>query len=305
MRSRTPVTLIIGSDGLVGRALMMHLQQTGERVIGTTRRHALVDQTHLYLDLADEGTTWRCPWPVSVAVICAGVTKLEACKRDPVAASRVNILGICALAERLVRHGTFVIYLSTNQVFDGSTPYRKPDEPFSPITEYGRQKAEAERQLSRWADAISIVRFTKILEPKPPLFSAWATSLRKGESIEPFSDMRMAPISLGCAVAVLRLVADKRLTGVLQVSGDTDISYEDAARHGATLLQADPRLIQPITSAQSDCFSEPVASHTTLNVDRLKSALGIIPADVWSTIEGAFLSLLHAQDEAALGAPIR
>jgi dTDP-4-dehydrorhamnose reductase len=191
--------------------------------------------------------------------------------------------------KNLVAGGAFVIYLSTNQVFDGSVPHRLPDDPLSPVTEYGRQKAEAERQIRQHGDSVAVVRFTKILEPSPLLFSAWVESLKNGESIQPFSDMVLSPIPLSCAVSVLRLVADQRLPGILQVSGESDVSYAEAARLAVKLVKADPSLVKPIKASESARFIEPLPKHTTLNTDRLKSTLGIIPPGVRWTIERAFI----------------
>ncbi len=288
MENREKSILIVGSDSFVGRALMAYLQQSGEPVLGTTRRHETVDEAHLYLNLAEGLGEWQCPQPVAIAIVCAGVTKLEACQRDPVTTARVNVQATTALVKKLVTKGVFVIYLSTNQVFDGAKPHRLPDDPVSPVTVYGRQKAEAERQISQWGDSVAIVRFTKILEPKPPLFIEWAESLKHGKIIHPFSDMFMAPIPLSCAVSVLRLVADRRLPGTLQVSGESDVSYAEAALLGTRLLKADPNRVQPVKASESGRFTEPLPTHTTLNIDRLKSALGITPPVIRWTIETAF-----------------
>jgi len=286
-----PVILIVGSDSVVGRALMAYLQEAGDRVVGTTKRRESVDELHLYLDLSEDVEGWRCPWPVAVAVVCAGVTKLDACWRDPVATARVNVQNVPALVKNLVATGTFVIYLSSNQVFDGSVPHRLPDDPVSPATEYGRQKAEAERQISQWGDSAAIVRLTKIIELPFPLFSRWADSLEKEEVISPFVDMSMAPVPLNGAISILRIVADLRLPGILQVSGNEDISYAEAAGIGARLLGLDLGLVKPITVSEFGSYMETVPANTTLNIDRLKYVLGVVPPDVRWTIKRAFKNL--------------
>ena len=283
-----PSLLIVGSDSMVGGALMTHLRQANERVIGTTRRRDAVDGARVYLDLAGDVERWRCPGAVSVTVICASITKRDACRRDPENSARVNVDGVSRLVTRLVDQGAFVIYLSTSQVFDGKTPHRLPDEPYSPVTEYGRQRVKVERDLSRWGDAVAIVRFTKILRPSDPLFTAWSDALRRGEPIHPFSDMVLSPVPLSCAVSVLRLVVDARLPGILQVSGDRDISYAEAARWGAEVAGADPHLVQSVSVNEVGAVTEPAASHTTLNSDRLRSVWGIEPPDVRWTVESIF-----------------
>ena len=273
--------LVIGADGLVGGALIRRLRNAGVSVAGTTRRRANVHERCIHLDLTDRAGQWRPPWPVSVATICAGVTTVQACKDDPRSTAAINVEAISNLAANLVAAGAFVILLSTNQVLDGSTPRQAPDAPLSPATEYGRQKAEAERRMAQHGQSVAIVRFAKILGPQPSLIAGWTGALKRGEPIQPFSDMTLAPVPLSCAVTVLTLVAGLRLPGVLQVSGEEDITYADAARIGAKALGADTRLVQPAAAGTG-----PV--HSSLNTDRLKTALGIVPPPAQWTIEAAF-----------------
>lgn len=285
-----PAYLVVGLDSLIGGALFRRLRDAGERVVGTTRRRDKVTEHCVYLDLLDAPDKWRPPLPVSVAIVCAGVTKLQACQSDPVGSSRINVEGIPALVKSLVAAGVFVIYLSTNQVFDGSKPFRPADDPLSPATEYGHQKAEAERQISLCGDSIAIVRFTKVLEPQPPLFVSWIEALRNGSQVHPFSDMVMAPVPLGLAAEGLQRVAQAGSPGVFQMSADQDISYEQVARHMARRVRANEDLIQPVRSAESGFFPGPTPSHTTLDASRFREEFGIETPRVWSTIDSALES---------------
>jgi len=285
-----PVHLVVGSDGMVGGALFRRILSSGQPVLGTTRRASSVDEHHIHLDLADGADAWRCPRSVSIAIVCAGITKVQACREDPAYSFSINVKGISGLIANLVAAGAFVIFLSTNQVLDGSIPRQLANSPRAPATEYGRQKAELETRLAQHGDSISIVRFAKILGPQPSLIPAWVESLRSGSAIHPFSDMTMAPIPLSCAVTVLLLVAQLGLPGILQVTGQQDISYADAARYGASALGLDPQLIQPGTAADLGAVTDPIPAYTSLNIDRLKATMGITPPDVRWTIETAFAS---------------
>lgn len=267
---------------------MTHFRSSGMRVVGTTRRPGNVSESTLFLDLSDSVEEWSCPWPVTVAVVCASVTKLDECRRDPERSALVNVCNTSVLIRELVAKNAFVVFLSSSNVFDGSVPYRSPDDPLSPITEYGRQKAEVEQQIRSFGDSVSIVRMSKVLGPEFPLFAVWKQALRKGEAIPPFEDMTLAPIPLRCVISVLSLVCDLRLTGVLQVAGSRDVSYAEAALVGAKALGADPGLVQPVKASESNRFKEPWQKHTTLNVDRLRAKLGIEVPDVEWTIETAF-----------------
>jgi len=195
---------------------------------------------------------------------------------------------VAALTTSLVEQGAFVVFLSTNQVFDGSKPHTESAAALSPRAQYGRQKAEAERFVGQYGNSTAIIRFTKILGPNQPLFRGWSEHLRKGEAIQPFSDMYFSPIPLSCVTSVLRLVLDTRLSGVLQVSGTRDVSYADAARIGAGLMRVSQDLVQPVETREKLPDSEPFPKNTTLDVSRLRADLGVEPPDVEWTIETAF-----------------
>ncbi len=280
--------LVVGSDGMVGAALMRCWASAGRPVLGTTRRQAADGDGRVKLDLAAGVDQWRCPASVKVAVVCAGVTTLAECKRDPIRTAMINVEGVARLVEKLVLQGVFVVYLSTGQVFDGSIPACPPDNPVAPCTEYGRQKAEAEREVKRWGDAVAVVRFSKILGPGPSLLATWKEALKRGETIQPFSDVVMAPVPLSCALSILELVASRRRPGIWQVSGVSDVTYAEAAYLGARALGIEPTRVRPRPASDSGVELEFVATHATLDITRVRSELGMEPPDVHWTVVTAF-----------------
>ena len=296
-------SLVVGADGFIGQALVDHLESAGKQVLETTRRIDTTSEKRYFLDLGEDVSKWRPTREVAVAYLCAAVASLDQCRRAPVQSAIVNVHHTLAVAETLLAHGAFVVFLSTNLVYDGSIPFRKASDSVCPVTEYGRQKAEAERQLLALGDSVSIVRFTKILGSDVPLFKGWVQALRNNnEVIHAFSDMVMAPVSLSLTVRVLEGVAQRRLSGILQVSGDQDITYEHAARYMAQRIGTGPDRIQPIRSADAGLRLEATPAHTTLDATRLRTELGIDPPSVWATIESgcariAGMSLFLDQDK--------
>lgn len=279
--------LVVGSDSTIGSAVTSRLRSEEIPVLGTTRHPERVSEANLFLNLAGDVHSWSCPIPVSVAVICAGVSSVAACALDPVRSKLVNVRGIAALAERLIFDGAFVIFLSSSHVFDGLKADYLEDEPTCPVTEYGRQKAEVEQILRQWNESVAVVRLTKILGPVNPLFSSWMNSLKRGNVIKPFSDMRFAPIPIACVTSLLRHLIESRIAGVWHVSGNEDVSYSDAARLCASLLHASQDLVQPV-SVQEAGYPEVVMSNTTLNTHRFESELGMRRPDAMKTLEKAF-----------------
>ena len=275
--------LIVGADGIIGRNLVAAFESAGKAVWQTTRHLDQVGGQRVFLDLSKDLTQWSLPpAPISTAILCAAVTSLESCRLDPKSSRRVNVLGTIALAKRLVEAGTFVVFLSTNLVFNGEAPFVKPTDPVNPQTEYGSQKAEVESQFLAWGEKIAIVRFSKVLSPDMPLFQGWIRDLKAGKVIYPYSDMVMAPVSLVFAVKVLLEVTERRVTGIFHVSAMQDVSYAAAAQHIARKLGVDMELVQPIPYRESGLAFAPLNS--SLESSRLVE-LGLCAPDAGDAFE--------------------
>jgi dTDP-4-dehydrorhamnose reductase len=261
-------------DSTIGGALAARLCSGGVRVLGTSRRGRQEPDTE-QLDLENHDV-WRAP-KVDHAFLCAAVTSIEACERDPETTRVINVDAPVSLAERLLDRGAHVTFLSTNLVFDGSRAARRVDEPTCPVTAYGRQKAEAEEKLLALSKRVSVLRLTKVLGPNHQLLTGWAEDLSAGRAIHPFCDVVIAPVSLEQTLDTLCGIAPRDASGVFQLSGDRDISYADAARTFASELGADPELVQPLAGRHRLVVAP--ATHTTLDTTSLVG-VGIV---AWPT----------------------
>lgn len=90
---------------------------------------------------------------------CAALTDVDGCARDPQAAQRVNGLGARNVAEAAEAAGAALVYISTNEVFDGAKrePYLETDAPH-PINPYGRSKLAGEQFVVHATQRCYIVR---------------------------------------------------------------------------------------------------------------------------------------------------
>jgi dTDP-4-dehydrorhamnose reductase len=80
-----------------------------------------------------------------VVIHAAAWTDVDGCARDPERAYRANALGTQNVALACAACGAAMVYVSTNEVFDGEAtePYREWDAPH-PINPYARSKAAGE-----------------------------------------------------------------------------------------------------------------------------------------------------------------
>ena len=202
------------------------------------------------------------------------------CEREPERTREVNVDHTVTLAQRLVDAGVFVVFLSSNTVFDGSTPFANSSQLPNPQCEYGRQKAAAEAEILNFGDKAAVIRFTKIFDPNTRLMRGWVSSLRYDAPIQPFSDAMIAPVSIAFAATVISAVVEHQSGGIHQVSASHDISYVHAATYLATQLGANPKLIRAVSS--KDTGGPIFPKHTTLDTITL-SQLGFdAPPPTWA-----------------------
>lgn len=282
--------LVIGGDGLIGSALVQFLKRAKESFIYTSRRKPSMRTDCLYLDLTKEQFNLNEIDCVDVAIFCASITKVDVCEKYRITSKLVNVENMFKLARILADKGAHIIYLSSNAVFDGSKEYPSHEDPISPITEYGRQKAEAENLLiNNYPFSVAILRLTKVLGLSNSLFDDWVLSLRKGNVIHPFYDMYIAPIPVSFVISVIRLVADRGIKGILHLSGDKDFSYADIAFMASNWLGAKKEQVKPIHARESNLNKSVIrTSKTALDISRLKCELGIAPPSSHWTIQKAF-----------------
>jgi dTDP-4-dehydrorhamnose reductase len=279
---RDGAVLVVGGDSTIGAAVAARLEAAGRAVIRTTRRDT---SGAVPLDLAAHPASWRLPDGVAAAVFCAAITSTDTCRSEPDEARRVNVEAPVELGRRLAAAGARVVLLSTNMVFDGTVPCTPASAPRRPQTAYGRMKAEAEERLLALGDAATVVRLTKVVGRTLPVIEGWRAALGRGESVRPFSDLPLAPVTLDLAAAVIAAAASAPLGPVLQVSARADLAYADVAVRLAARWGCAPELVRPVTVAESGVRLEHVPVHTTLDASIVRDRLGREPPDPWAAID--------------------
>lgn len=281
--------LLIGGDSEIGAATFAHMASIGRAACATTRRVAtLPAQNRLFFDLGQPTEAWRLPADVDAACIFAAVARLKACEDDPRGTAHINVEQTLAAIERLFGQGVYVLFLSTNQVFDGARACMPADAPLCPISEYGRQKVQVERALIAAIDSgrpAAILRLGKVVSPGMALLLDWRNRLAAGQPIRAFFDMVMAPIPVDIvAQAIDALLAAKR-RGVWQLTGPRDVTYAAVALHIAQRVGADPRLVEVVSAAAAGIPLGGRVANTTLDSGRLAAEFNVVVPDAWAIID--------------------
>jgi dTDP-4-dehydrorhamnose reductase len=280
--------LLVGGDSEIGAATRRHLNATGEAVAATTRRRALAGSGRPLLDLAADLSSWEPAPQIAAACIFAATARLADCAADPIGSSHINVRQTLALAERLTARNIYVLFLSTNQVFDGSVAHVRAGAPASPVSEYGRQKARAEAALHERMQAgapIGILRLAKVVSTTMPLLHGWVRALEAGTPIRAFHDMPMAPAPTELVCAAIAALLKSRAGGVFQLTGPQDVSYADVAHRLAHQLGADPALVGTVGAIEAGMPEGAAPRHTTLDSSAMRDRFGIVVPGPWGVLD--------------------
>ena len=220
--------LIVGGDSLIGNALAGYLKENNIQFHSSTRHIEFESENRPLIDLSKTKTFEQLP-NYNCAVFCAAITDMSRCEKEQEKTSNVNVAGTLTFMKKLLINKVYTIFLSTNQVFDGKNPFKKPDSPRKPINEYGKQKAKIEKYIENSSN-VAILRLTKVIHSKLKIFNRWTRNLSNGIPIYAFTDMTLSPITLEEVVEKIGLLVSRKSTGIYQLSGETDISYYDYAQ---------------------------------------------------------------------------
>jgi dTDP-4-dehydrorhamnose reductase len=135
----------------------------------------------------------------------------------------VTFDGAVNVAVAAARVRARLVHVSTDVVFSGRLhrPYRENDR-LDPITDYGRAKADAERELAERAPDAAIVR-TSLLLPGPHVDAALAPSYAF------YDDEFRCPAHVTDVAAALIEIAHLPVVGPLHVAGADAVSRHELA----------------------------------------------------------------------------
>ena len=285
--------LLVGGDSEIGATTYRYLKTRNIPAAATTRRRENVDSNRPFLNFGDSIADWRPPNGTDAACIFAAIARLNICAADPIGSANINVTQTLSLIERLLADNIYVLFLSTNQVFDGTKPMMKVNAALSPVSEYGQQKAKVESQLHRYVNRgapISVLRLTKVLSPRMPLLRGWIEKLSANAPIAAFHDMMLAPVPTSLVVQTINSLMASRITGIFQLSGERDVSYADVGRHLAERLSVDPALVVETSAADNGQPAGATPRFTSLDSTILCKRLGLKVPEVWDAIATASAS---------------
>ncbi len=281
--------LVTGSAGLIGNQLIFDLEQSGQIVYSCyndTKPLCGIPTKLNLLNLDDISTTFKKIQP-DVIIHSAALTDVEKCEMDPKLANLINTKSTEVIAKEVNSLDSFLVYLSTDYVFDGKKGlYNETDFP-NPINHYGKTKMDGEKAIKTYTSKWSIIRTSTPFgtDSSKKTFPVWLVeNLHKNKKVNLLEDQFTSPTYVPNLSKMILEIITRNLEGLFHLSGSTRISRFEFGKMIVEKLNLDLSLLNPVKiDAMPWKATRPIDS--SLDVSKAESVLTIKPSPIENSLD--------------------
>ena len=260
--------LVAGSKGMLGTDLL--------RVLADNHEAIGVDVEEM--DLTERGSVLRQVGALrpEVVINAAAYTDVDGSETHPEACYRINGEGVENLAMACRQHGSRLVHLSTDYVYDGSkpTPYRE-DDPTHPLGVYGRSKLEGEERARAVLPGVCVVRTAWLFGHAGKNFvKAILAQAQKTRVLKVVDDQRGSPTYTRDLALALKAAAEGGLAGIYHVTNQGTCTWHEFAGRILEFQGRTDVSVLPLTTAELG-RPAPRPANSVLDCGKFAAATGL------------------------------
>ena len=216
---------------------------------------------------------------IDTIIHCAGDANVDSVEQDPIRGIESNLLTTLNLVNLSKKYNIFLVFLSSNAIFDGTKPLYDEKSVPNTINKYGLIKLNCEEIIKENLSEFCIVR--------PILTYGWninhtrsnpvtfvINNLKQGIKIRMVTDVYENPLYVRQLVDVLWDAVLKRFKGIVHVAGSTILSRYELAIEVANVFSLDKNLIEKSNSLEFVHLA-PRPLNTSFNTEKMLSVFKI------------------------------
>jgi dTDP-4-dehydrorhamnose reductase len=235
----------------------------GQAVVAeaTARGHEVEARDRAALDITVAESVERTLTAVrpDVVINCAAWTDVDGAETAEEQALAINGTGAGNVAAAAERAGAFLVHVSTDYVFDGTSKRGEAwveSDPVAPLGAYGRTKLEGEKLVAAAGADHAIVRTAWLFGPGGRNFVDTMRRLgAERDELQVVADQIGCPTFTGHLADALLTIAERRSPGIHHAAGGGACSWFDLAL--ATFEATGTRVrVMPVTT---EAFPRPAA----------------------------------------------
>lgn len=232
-----------GSTGLIGSRITELLKDD------FTFIHLLQSE----IDITDKKSTAQFMSSIDFDIFLhlAGYTNVDGAEKEKDLAYKINVEGTKNVFEAVSSKKKQFIYISTDFVFDGTSPPYFEDSTPNPLGVYAQTKYEGEKIIQ---DHAMIVRlsypYRARFNEKKDFVRSIVSSLQEGHELQMITDALITPTFIDDIAYGLKYCFEYFSPKIIHLVGANSISPFNAGKLIAKTFRLDESLIKPTTFAQ-------------------------------------------------------
>ncbi len=281
--------LITGATGLIGRELSSIAVKLNHEVYSAQHQTKTEFGIPIELNINDSNSVENCFRKIrpDLVINLAAFTNVDQCETERELALETNAKAVDRIAKEANKCDSYLLHVSTDYVFDGERGrYSENDKP-KPINWYGESKLKGEQAVEHHASSWCIARTSTPfgLHPSKKSFPVLvAEKLSSGLEMQVIEDQYTSPTYVSNLAKMLIEIAERKLQGIIHVSGSSRVSRLDLARLLANKLDLNGSLLRPI-KMQGIKWVARRPRDSSLNVNKAISVLSNKPESIEQGLE--------------------
>jgi len=243
--------LVTGSAGLVGQQVVKYLSKSNQ-VFSCYNESKPEYGNSVKMDLKNweqihSVLTEKKP---NIVIHLGAMTGVDLCETQQDNALKINSQATEILAKECSKINSFMVYVSTDYVFNGNSGLYKENDATNPLGFYGKSKLLGEKSIQNFSSNWCIARTSTPfgLHPTKKSFPIWVIeNLQKQKQIDVLTDQFTSPTYVPNLSRMLIEISERHLTGIIHVAGASKISRYEMASLVSDKLDLDEKLLREIS----------------------------------------------------------
>jgi dTDP-4-dehydrorhamnose reductase len=274
---------VTGSAGLVGQQVVKDLSKSNQ-VFSCYNESKPENGDSVKMDLKNYELVSSVLTEIKpdVVIHLGAMTGVDICEKEKTAASEINTKATEIIAKECLKLNSFLVYVSTDYVFDGNFGMYKEGDVANPLGFYGKSKLEGEKAVQNFSTNWCIARTSTPfgLHPTKKSFPMWVIeNLQKQKQIDVLIDQFTSPTYIPNLSRMLIEISERRITGIIHAAGASKISRYQMASMVSDKLNLDDTLLKQISMNKMKWVAQR-PKDSSLDVSRASSILNEKPQKI-------------------------
>ena len=275
--------LVTGSSGLVGQQVVKYLSKSNQVFsCYNESKPEYGDSVKMDLKNYEMISSVLTEIKPDVVIHLGAMTGVDLCEKEKTSASEINTKATEIIAKECSKLNSFLVYVSTDYVFDGNFGMYKEDDVANPLGFYGKSKLEGEKAVQNFSTNWCIARTSTPfgLHPTKKSFPMWVIeNLQKQKQIDVLIDQFTSPTYIPNLSRMLIEISERRITGIIHAAGASKISRYQMASMVSDKLNLDGTLLKQISMNKMKWVAQR-PKDSSLDVSRASSILNEKPQKI-------------------------